>query len=396
MEACGVEGTYAWEKVEGATSFTRMTLTDQHVEDRSWRKELRRKMWEALHQIKPRAVAVPGWSPTDALSALYWCLQTNTPAVVMSESTEWDEPRTPWKERIKRRLVGLCSTALVGGTPHKDYLVTLGMPPERVFLGYDAVDNAYFADGAAKWRKQKVESGNSPSSIFHLPSSPFFLASARFVEKKNLPRLIKAFARYRELARSAERGEKRAENTSPRPSPQSGEGDRPWDLVLLGDGPLKSDLCHLISGLGLQASVHLPGFIQYNELPAYYGLASAFVHASSTEQWGLVVNEAMACGLPVLVSNRCGCAKDLVQEGVNGFTFDPFNLEQLADLMLQLSVFQPFRLSAFGDASRDLISHWGPERFAAGLQQAVECALQVGPLKSTLAQRMILKGMLMR
>ena len=109
----------------------------------------------------------------------------------------------------------------------------------------------------------------------------------------------------------------------------------PWSLVLLGDGPLKSDLCRLISDLRLDACVHLPGFKQYHELPVYYGLASAFVHASTTEQWGLVVNEAMASGLPVLVSNRCGCAQDLVKEGVNGFTFDPCNVEQLAQLMLK-------------------------------------------------------------
>ena len=133
--------------------------------------------------------------------------------------------------------------------------------------------------------------------------------------------------------------------------------------MLLGDGPLKSDLCRLISDLGLQHSVLLPGFKQYPELPAYYGLASAFVHASTTEQWGLVVNEAMASGLPVLVSNRCGCAADLVQEGVNGFTFDPFNVEQLAQLMFQISAFQPFRLSAFGSASREIISRVGSGAF---------------------------------
>ncbi len=81
-----------------------------------------------------------------------------------------------------------------------------------------------------------------------------------------------------------------------------------WDLVLLGDGPLKPTLLKLISSLGLESCVHLPGFKQYDELPVYLGLAETFIHASTTEQWGLVVNEAMASGLPVLVSNRCGCA----------------------------------------------------------------------------------------
>jgi glycosyltransferase involved in cell wall biosynthesis len=119
----------------------------------------------------------------------------------------------------------------------------------------------------------------------------------------------------------------------------------------------------------------LPGFKQYDELPAYFGLAGAFAHASTTEQWGLVANEAMASGLPVLVSNRCGCAQDLVQEGVNGFTFDPCDIEQLAKLMLRVSDSQ-FPISDFGAASRRIISSWGPERFANGLRDAVTTALK--------------------
>src|ERR1035441_8598070 len=144
----------------------------------------------------------------------------------------------------------------------------------------------------------------------------------------------------------------------------------PWSLVLLGDGPLRSALNSQLSTLNLHSHVLLPGFKQYPDLPVYYGLASAFIHASTTEQWGLVVNEAMASGLPVLVSNRCGCATDLVQEGKNGFTFDPCNVEQLAQLMAKISAFQLSSLLAFGDASRQIISNWGPERFAHGLKEA--------------------------
>jgi glycosyltransferase involved in cell wall biosynthesis len=131
-------------------------------------------------------------------------------------------------------------------------------------------------------------------------------------------------------------------------------------------------------------------------LPAYYGLANAFIHASTTEQWGLVVNEAMASGLPVLVSNRCGCATDLVQEGVNGFTFDPHNVEQLAQLMLKISACQDVRMSAFGDASRTIISKWGPERFALGLQGAVRQALAVGPKRAGITDRLVLRALSLR
>ena len=81
----------------------------------------------------------------------------------------------------------------------------------------------------------------------------------------------------------------------------------------------------------------MPGFKQYHDLPAYYGLAGAFVHTSTVEQWGLVVNEAMAAGLPVLVSRNCGCAADLVQDGVNGFAFDPLDGDRMAALLTKVA-----------------------------------------------------------
>jgi glycosyltransferase involved in cell wall biosynthesis len=146
----------------------------------------------------------------------------------------------------------------------------------------------------------------------------------------------------------------------------------------------------------LEDSVLLPGFKQYDELPAFYGPAGAFIHASTTEPWGLVVNEAMASGLPVLVSNRCGCAQDLVQEGKNGFTFDPDNVEELAQLMFQVSAFQPSKLSEFGSESRRIISGWGPERFATGLRDAVAAALESPPKRAGALDRLLLRLLLCR
>ena len=363
IEACAMEDTYAWAKMEGAAAFTRVTLTDRDSGDRRWKRELQRKLWRALDEIKPQVVAINGWSSTDALSALWWCVKNNTPAVVMSESTVWDEARSFWKEWIKSRLVKLCAAGLVGGTPHADYLAQLGLSRDQIFLGYDIVDNDYFAMRAAEARNQKAENGRQ-----HGLPGKYFLASARFVGKKNLARLIRAYARYRALAGKSEI----------------------WKLVLLGDGPLREALNAQLSTLDLRNDVLLPGFKQYDELPAYFGLAGAFVHASTTEQWGLVVNEAMASGLPVLVSNRCGCAADLVKEGVNGFTFDPLDPEQLPQLMLKIAA-SSFPLSEFGSASREIISAWGPERFAGGLRDAVTVALTKPRPRAGVLDRLLLR-----
>ena len=134
----------------------------------------------------------------------------------------------------------------------------------------------------------------------------------------------------------------------------------------------------------------MPGFKQYEELPIYYGLANAFIHASTSEQWGLVVNEAMASGLPVIVSNRCGCAPELVEEGINGFTFDPDDQEQLANRLLEVASLSSDRRQGLGDAGRRIVANFGPERFADGLTHAAEKALEIGPRKPTFLQRVVL------
>ena len=225
VEACAMETTYAWNKVEGAAAFTRVTLTDRDSGDRRWKQELQQKMRRALDEIKPEVVVVNGWAATDACSAIEWCIKTNTPAVIMSESTAWDEPRVFWKEWIKGRLVKLCAAGLAGGTPHADYLAQLGLPRDRIFKGYDIVDNDYFAAKVAEVKSRKSEIRNQ-----HDLPEKYFLASARFIEKKNLFRLIQAYARYRAMAEKSEI----------------------WKLVLLGDGPLRETLNSQLSTLKLR------------------------------------------------------------------------------------------------------------------------------------------------
>jgi glycosyltransferase involved in cell wall biosynthesis len=121
--------------------------------------------------------------------------------------------------------------------------------------------------------------------------------------------------------------------------------------------------------------VHLPGFKQYDELPAYYALANAFVHASTTEQWGLVVNEAIASGLPVIVSDRCGCAPELVNG--NGFTFDPTNEHELAARLLEMASLSDQEQKHLGDNSYRIAANFAPERFGEGLGRATSVAMGV-------------------
>ena len=388
VEYSNVDPFYAWDEVTAKGNFERaMLFRDAPVEEQSG-EEITARVRAVLSGLRPEVVAIPGWSDRCALAALAWCIEEGIPAVVMSETTPWDHERKWWKESVKRQIIRCFVAGFVGGVSHADYLKTLGMDTGRISLGYDAVDNTHFSNQADAVRVEAASPERSSVRAKHGLPQNYFLASARFIEKKNLRRLLEAFARYRQLASQTPPGASETsdkDESTPDAAPPS-----VWDLVLLGDGPLRTELELQILDLGLQGSVHQPGFKQYPDLPLYYGLARAFVHASTTEEWGLVVNEAMASGMPVLVSHRCGCAADLVQEGRNGFTFDPGDVDQLAQLMQRMATTQPQHLSAMGAASRDIIAQWGPERFAQGLRLAVETALDVPRPQFRMRRRLLL------
>jgi glycosyltransferase involved in cell wall biosynthesis len=161
--------------------------------------------------------------------------------------------------------------------------------------------------------------------------------------------LIDAFRRYRDMT---------AEQT--------------WDLTIAGDGPLYGAIARRVAELSLTEHVYLVGRKAYDELPALYASADAFVFPSLSETWGLVVNEAMAAGLPVLVSKGIGCHPDLVWEGINGHVFDPADTAQLATLLYEIAS-TPNRL-AMGDASLRIIRDWDLNRFSSGLIEAAVAA----------------------
>jgi glycosyltransferase involved in cell wall biosynthesis len=354
LSVTGIEwsakGSDAWGAAATPARYHKVSLFPEATDHYPDKAELRRAFWSALEQTNPDVVAVNGWNNFGSFIAANCCLRRRLPMVVLSESSRQDEPRTSWKEAIKRRLVGLYSAALVGGQRHVEYLAELGMPRERVFIGYDVVDNDYFGRRTAEIRNSKFEIRDKRG----LPEN-YFLASARFIEKKNLSSLIEAYAQYRRRSEIAVKV--------------------PWDLVVLGDGPLRATLNSQLSTLNLNEHVHLPGFKPYDELPVYYALASAFVHASTTEQWGLVVNEAIASGLPVIVSDRCGCVPEVINS--NGFTFNPTSENELTARLLEMASLSDEERKRLGDNSYRIAANFAPERFGEGLERAASVAMGI-------------------
>ncbi|MBX3426168.1 MAG: glycosyltransferase [Pirellulales bacterium] len=313
----------------------------------------------ALDAAAPDVVAIPGWTVPEALGALQWATTRGAGRVLLSATTEIDFRRKTVREWVKRRIVSQFDAALVGGTRHRQYVAKLGVSADRIEPGYDVVDNDYFA---AELEKTRTDAPRIRREL-GLPER-YFLTAARFIAKKNLSRLLQAYAEYRRQAGSAA-----------------------WKLVIAGDGELRPALEAEAERLDLGEAALFPGFAGYDQMPAYYGLAGAYVQASTSEQWGLVVNEAMASGLPVLVSDRCGCAPDLVHEGVNGWTFDPYDVAGMTTVLLRISGLPDARLQDMAVASRRIVDQWGPDRFARGLLRAAEASLTARARGSRLLDR---------
>jgi glycosyltransferase involved in cell wall biosynthesis len=262
---------------------------------------------------------------------------------MLSDTWAGDRPRSRLKEFIKRCLFvqPYFDAAFVPGALAHHYAQSLGIPPSAIWTGSYVVDNDYFSRKSLEVR----EHSTSWQSRLDLPQN-FFLTAARLSPEKNLLRLLQAFGRYREMGGQ-------------------------WSLVIAGSGPQERQLRQAAGSAGWGATVHFAGWTQYEHLPAYYALARCFILPSLSEPWGLVVNEAMACGAPVLVSRKCGCLPELCRRDMNGFDFDPYDPEALAHLLRRVSQ-DRVDLAAMGQASQRIIAGFTLDTFAQGFKDCIE------------------------
>jgi len=262
------------------------------------------------------------------------------------------------KEWIKSVLVKACHSSLVGGSAHREYMAMLGMPKNRISLGHNVVSSEHFEKEALC--KPEV----LPADI---DENSYFLCCTRFGYKKNLPNFVRAYGQYLRTT-----------------------DGRKLRLILAGDGECRDEIKKAIHEEGLEGEVIMLGAVPYAELPWLYQNCAAFVHASTVEQWGLVVNEAMAAGVPILISERCGCAQDLVIDGQNGYQFSPFDIGDMAHVLVRFSRLSDDGCRAMGLTSKQIISDWGPDRFAQGLYVAAGQATQdQTPSRNWIAQQLL-------
>jgi glycosyltransferase involved in cell wall biosynthesis len=291
-----------------------------------------------IHSYRPDVLNLTGWYDPAQWVLLFYAKLTGIKVVISNESNVRDHVRMGAKERFKQFLLKQANGFFCFGQSSAAYLEKLGVKPSQILTRKAAVvDNdvilEHYQKATPEREKRKHQKGWAAYN---------FIFVGRLIPPKNLTMLLEAFA------------EISAETTD-------------WGLVLLGEGdqkPMLQQRAQKIKNIRFEAGV------AWYEVAEYLALADVLVLPSDSEPWGLVVNEAMICGLPVLVSAPSGCVEDLVRTGQNGFTFDP---RQKQDLVAKMRYFvqNAASLSRMGDASRQIVAPFAPEKVAHEMLQGI-------------------------
>jgi glycosyltransferase involved in cell wall biosynthesis len=308
---------YGWENSAG--NGRHFVLSDKPVDDLDLRARIS-AFREILKDQKITHLAVAGYAHPEYVFLLLLGRLAGCRIVMFGES---------WygEGRIKNRLKGFFLKRLVhcfflsGERARNHFNKRLRIPGDSVLTKYSVVDNQhFFSDG--KIDRERV-----------------LLCVARFSPEKNLARLIRAFRQSKLI--------------------------EDYTLRIIGGGAEKESLLGQIDERG---RVELVDWVSYNELPLEYARARYFVLPSVFEPWGLVVNEAMAAGLPVLASEACGCVPDLITEK-NGFTFPAESEPALIAVLNTLSALSEEKWKEMSSCSMDIISGYSCEVWAEQLKK---------------------------
>ncbi len=244
------------------------------------------------------------------------------------------------KEIVYRPMLRAFDAHLYVGRRNLEYLRHYGVPKDRLFFSPHFVDNQWWGANAERSRagggRREVERGQKAEK------SVEFLFAGKFIPKKRVMDLLEAAAGVPEAR-----------------------------IVRVGDGPLRSELEKRAAKPDLKGRVEFAGFKNQRELPAYLAGADCLVLPSDgTETWGLIVNEAMACGTPAIMSTACGCAPDLIDEGQTGYSFPLGDTHALAD---RLRLFIQNKDRDWASVVREKIAKYSMEKATEGLLSALAC-----------------------
>ncbi len=293
------------------------------------------------------AVWVHGYSTVNALHAMLAAKALGLPVLLRAESWLQDRNRSRLKLLQKRVFFGLLrwlvTAVLPIGTRNAQYWVHYFGEHFPSFPVPYTVENSYFASRSAAASASRL---HLQQELGVEPGRPVILFASKLQERKHCDHLLEA---YLQLCAES-------------------YGATPPYLLIVGDGETRPALEQRARDSGCDG-ILFAGFRNQSELPRFFDLSTVFVLPSRHEAWGLITNEAMACGLPVIVTTDAGCATDLVRHGENGFVYAVGDIRALRDGLA--ATLEPGRAAAMGQRSREIIAGWSYAEDVNGLRSAL-------------------------
>ncbi len=258
--------------------------------------------WRVL-TCRAQLVIIPGYHAIEYWFMLLACILTGKKRAVFVDSTRLDNPKVGWKDSLKRLFFRFCNGFFCYGTRSSEYLCELGVPKQKIHIRCQAAALPHDYDVMRVMPARQKRAADKGAFTY--------LYVGRLSPEKGLDTLLQAFS-----ALVAQ--------------------DKNLRLIIVGSGPIQKELMKLSNELDLDNIVSFPGAAELAQLESYYLGADCMVLPSRSEPWGLVANEALSYGCPIVVSDNCGCAPDLVVEGMTGYTFKTNDVSSLAQAMLQI------------------------------------------------------------
>ncbi|MEK6285237.1 MAG: glycosyltransferase [Acidobacteriota bacterium] len=312
-------------------------------------------IYSLLARAKPDVVIITGWQALPLLQALWAAIRLGIPRIVRGESNGL-RPRPSPVRALHRLLLSRFDAFLAIGKLNREFYLQYGIPDERVFSCPYFVDNDRFAAqlvGDAVERDSLRAGWNIDDGRPATEDRPrvCFLFAGKLEPKKRIMDLLRAMDVARRKCPSIH-------------------------LLVAGAGELMDEARQFAESRSLP--VTFAGFLNQSQITRAYAAADCLVLPSDHgETWGLVVNEAMACGLPAIVSDQAGCGPDLVEEGVTGGVFPCGDINALA-LKIQAFASDPEQLARMGEQARQRINNYSVERAVQGTMRALEFVTSAG------------------
>lgn len=288
-------------------------------------------IWRKLSEGNFDYIAVGGYYHITMLFAILWALIHSVPYTIISESHLLN-PRSKFKSLLKKLLLPFiikhANFLLPLGKFQAEYLIHYGAKVKDIYCFPNTSDVDFFTAESSKYRRKK----NEIKKQLGIKSKYIVLYVGRLTQEKGLFTLLKAF---KEIKNSYD----------------------DVTLLIIGEGKLRDNLEGFISKKKT-GNVRFEGFIENRNLPLYYAIADIFVLPSLDEPWGVVVTEAMACALSLILSDKVGCRGDILREGKNGFCFKNDDSGQLASY-IERFLKNPASIEEMGNNSRNIIKKFG-------------------------------------